>query len=688
MISRFYAIVALLLLIGTSAYAGNIQHLKLSLAEKEIQIGPDGKASVKILVGIDKGWHTYGFELTDADGGSAPTEIAILPSKFIERAGPLTSSKPKREYDSSVGGTVYKHKLHADFTVPIRLKKGIGKGTYKASLEYLAMVCDTVRCLPPEADTLHFTVVVPDGVNLGATEDGAMGAATIDSAASVTASVDDKSATPGTPASGQAAVSKAPAEAVSGAQTESQKEIEAKKKEGLWAFFLFAMLQGGLALLTPCVFPMIPITVSFFTKRAEKQNNRWQGIRDSFIYSLGIIFTFVGIGVVVAAIYGGTGIGDIASNPAVNIAIALVFFLLALNLFGVYEIRVPSAILNSLNARSNQGNGVTSILLMGVVFTLTSFTCTVPFVSFVLGGVDKGDFLFPIVGMLGFSTVFATPFFVLALFPSAMAALPKAGGWMNNVKVVMGFLEIAFALKFISSVDLVLGWGILPREMFLGLWIACGLLIVLYILGLFHLPHDSKVQSVGAPRLLFAILFTGATFYLMSGLYGKALGEIDAYLPPQNYSELIESVRGGGAPAEPSTVKAQVTSGAPGGAPAGDAHANWIMSYEEGLRVAKETGKPIFIDFTGFFCTNCRWMEANIFPHNDVQALMNNMIKVQLYTDKRQEPYLSNKKLQVDRFGSLELPLYVILKPDGELIASKAFTRNKQEFIAFLKKAG
>ncbi len=667
-----------------------VEIAKVSLKSQEVEIAPDGKGSVVVQMNVKNGWWSYGTSTMVGPDGIGPqsTTFSVISPTFLKSKGKVKVSKIKKQYDPNFEVEVEKVIGHADFTVPLSVTKAAKPGKHKVAMEIYYMACDSSRCLNPEADTLRFTVIVPE--NMGAIEDDeAMGDASTDSAAAAVASVDNSTPTimqdNVSSVGGKAAASTA-AVGVSGvAQTESQMLIEKEKEKGLWGFFLFAMLQGALALLTPCVFPMIPITVSFFTKRAEKQNHRWHGIRDSFVYSLGIIFTFVGLGVVVAAIAGGTGIGEIAASPIVNIAIAAVFFMLALNLFGVYEIRVPSSILNKLNARSNQGNGITSVLLMGVVFTLTSFTCTVPFVGFVLSGVSQGEFLYPVVGMLGFSTVFAAPFFLLALFPTAMAALPKAGGWMNNVKVVMGFLEVAFALKFISNADLVLGWGILPREMFLGLWIACGLLIVLYILGLFHLPHDSKVQSVGAPRLLFSIVFAGMTFYLLSGLYGRPLGEIDAFLPPQNYQQIIEAAHGGAAAA--SAMTAPTTNMVGESTTAADDHKSWIMSYEEGLRIAQETGKPVFIDFTGFTCTNCRWMEANIFPHDDVRALMNGMVKVQLYTDRREEPYISNKKLQQQRFGSLELPLYVILTPKGELIASKAFTRNKQEFIDFLKKA-
>jgi thiol:disulfide interchange protein DsbD len=283
--------------------------------------------------------------------------------------------------------------------------------------------------------------------------------------------------------------------------------------------------------------------------------------------------------------------------------------------------------------------------------------------------------------MLGFSAVFAAPFFLLALFPSAMSKLPKSGGWMNNVKVVMGFMEIAAAIKFISNVDLVWGWGVLPRELFLAIWIGCATLATLYILGLFKFSLDSNVDRVGGGRAIFAILFASITFYLLSGLYGKPLGELDAFLPPPDY-EQHTGAQTGGTPVQ----TASMGGGSSLKTNAEASEENWHSDYKTALAESKKTGKPLFIDFTGFTCTNCRWMERNMFPKQQIVGLMDQMIKVRLYTDRREEPYLSNKTMQQTRFGSIELPLYVVMKPNEEVVGTKAFTRNEGEFTEFLKK--
>jgi thiol:disulfide interchange protein DsbD len=284
--------------------------------------------------------------------------------------------------------------------------------------------------------------------------------------------------------------------------------------------------------------------------------------------------------------------------------------------------------------------------------------------------------------MLGFSAVFAAPFFLLALFPSFMQKLPKAGGWMNNVKVVMGFLEIAAAIKFISNVDLVWSLGIMPREMFLAIWIGCAVLITLYVLGTFRLPHDSEVNGVSSPRLIFAILFSTITIYLWSGLYGKSLGELDAFLPPPDYEQLMSSSAGSIQSTGPVNSN---PSGSTAVKPSGEENSEWLTDYKQALKIAKETNKSLFIDFTGFTCTNCRWMETKMFVKTEIDKLIGQYVKVRLYTDRQQEPYISNKMLQMEKFNSIELPLYVILRPDGELVGTKAFTRDEKEFLTFLQ---
>jgi thiol:disulfide interchange protein DsbD len=460
-------------------------------------------------------------------------------------------------------------------------------------------------------------------------------------------------------------------------KTESQLEIERKKSEGIGSFLWFAMGAGALALLTPCVFPMIPITVSFFTKRSEKENSK--ALRDALFYAIGIMLTFTGLGVLLAAVFGATGIRDFAANGWINLFIAAIFVIFALNLFGAFEIQLPSGLMNKLNQKSNAGSGIVSVLLMALTFSITSFTCTVPFVGSTLIAASGGEWFYPILGMIGFSGVFAAPFFLLALFPSLMKKLPKAGGWMNNVKVVMGFVEIAAAIKFLSNADLVWNWGVLPKELFLAIWVAICLLITIYILGFFRMHHDSKVDGIKASRAIWSIFFCAIGFYFLTGMFGKTLGELDAFLPPAEYRDLMNS----------SEISTSGTSTNLLNSNANNSQVNeivWLKDYEEGLIMAKETGKPVFIDFTGFTCTNCRWMEQNMFKRSEISSRMAQFIGVKLFTDRREEPYSTNKKMQQEMYGSIELPLYVIISPDGQHVGTKTFTRDMNEFIEFLDK--
>lgn len=693
LILRFVLTMTIVLLAGTTAHAA---HIKFSAAPQRLTLKPGEKALLKLTFTIDDGWKTYGLQpRKDKDGlGPQETEITLASASVLKLAGKVQAPKPKQKFDDAFQITVDYYEHEATFTLPVQATSNLKSGEYKTAVKIYYMVCDAQRCLPPTEDSVSVTVVIAGNgeqatavsstspQNQFPPHDSTVPTATVqvqkhDSATVASATTSQPSSQPALPAKPQA-------------QTESQTEIAKKRSEGIWSFLWFAMGAGASALLTPCVFPMIPITVSFFTKRAEKKRSR--GLRDSLVYALGIILTFTALGFALSLVFGATGISDFAANPWVNVGIATLFVVLAFNLFGTFEIPLPTEFLNNLNNKSNEGDGIISVLLMGLTFSITSFTCTVPFVGAALVSASSGEWFYPIVGMAGFSGVFALPFFLLALFPSALSSLPKAGGWMNNVKVVMGFLEIAAALKFISNADLVWSWGILSREVFLAIWIGCAFLIVLYILGVFRFPHDSPVQGVGAVRAVMALVFASMTFYLLSGLFGKKLGELDAFLPPKDYESLVSgqsslvigqsSLVGSASTSrtnQPMTNDQLTNNNA--------ANEQWISSYDEALQEAQRTGKPVFIDFTGYTCTNCRWMESNVFPVPEVQALMQNAVRLRLYTDRRTEPSLSNKKRQLEQFGSIELPLYVLLKPDGTLIATKAFTRDRQEFVSFLKKA-
>jgi thiol:disulfide interchange protein DsbD len=435
----------------------------------------------------------------------------------------------------------------------------------------------------------------------------------------------------------------------------------------LFSFLWLAASLGALSLLTPCVFPMIPITVSYFTNHSA--GNRAKAVKLASIYSLGIILTFTILGMLLAIFVGAAGITLFAANPYVNLLITGIFLFFAFNLFGAYEITVPTGVLTKLDnltrSKEGEGSGIVGALLMGLTFTLTSFTCTSPFVGTILVSASQGNWQMPLLGMLAFSTVFALPFFVLALAPQYVSSLPRAGGWMNSIKVAMGFLEVAAAMKFISNVDLIWKWGIFTRPIVLAIWIAIGIILAIYLLGKFQLPHDSKPERIGAFRLMSAIVSLAISFYLLTGLFGAKLGELEAFLPP----DLENS-------------SARMFSGK-------SEELKWIDNdYDAALAKAKAENKLIFVDFTGYTCTNCRWMEANIFPKREVETELSKFVLARLYTDDGSEINNQNQAFEQNNFGTVALPFYAVVDARGKTVATfPGLTRNAAEFVDFLQKS-
>jgi thiol:disulfide interchange protein DsbD len=445
----------------------------------------------------------------------------------------------------------------------------------------------------------------------------------------------------------------------------------------IWSFIWLALTFGAISLLTPCVFPMIPITVSYFMNHAH--GDRGKTIKLATVYSAGIVATFSLLGMALAVFLGAAGITLFAANPWVNLVIAAIFIAFAFNLFGFYEITIPASVLTKLDklTRAEEGKGSAYIgaLLMGLTFTLTSFTCTSPFIGTILVSTAQGNWQMPLLGMLVFSTVFALPFFVLATVPRLLHSLPRSGGWLNSVKVVMGFLEVAAAVKFLSNIDLVwgaayasssgpfYGWAF-TRELVLAIWIVIGLAISGYILGLFRLRNDSPVKKLTMLRIIFAGAFFAICIYLATGILGKKLGELESFLPPKN-AESSLNILGNK-----------------------NEESKWITNdLEEAKRQAVLQNKKIFIDFTGYTCTNCRWMEANIFPQQDVRHALEQFVLVRLYTDGEGEIYERQQQLEQDLFGTVALPYYAIMDADGKPVAAfPGLTRSSAEFIDFLNK--
>ena len=621
--------------------------------KKEIKIGETFE--VKVHANIFEDWHLY--STTVSPDAAQPTAFNIKENNIFKINSKIKQPTPISKYDEilSVNTEYFEKSATFSFNVTVSENAKIGLNDLTVIAEY--MLCNDRFCLPPVDDEIKLKVNVAQAEKIATSTD-----LTTDKSNSETSNTLANADTLTNTDTANYLTNSIP-------NLDEKKlasaDVDDAKSKGLLSFIGFSMTMGLLALLTPCVFPMVPITVSFFTKREQK--TRKQGVKDAAIYSVGIIFTFVVLGFLLALLFGASGINQFAANPWINLIIAGIFIAFALNLFGLFEIALPASLLTKLNQSSSKNSGITSILLMGLTFSLTSFTCTVPFIGTIMVAAASGDFMWPIIGMIAYATMFSLPFFLLALFPMYLKSMPKSGGWLNSVKVTMGFLEIAAAMKFLSNADLVWQWGILTFELFLSGWVAISILIVIYLLGKIELPHDTKVEKVGVARLLFCMFFLSIGIYLSIGLLGKPLGELDAFLPPREY------------PGGTTTASIVETN---------KAKEIWLNNLTDAFKLAKEENKKIFLDFTGYTCTNCRWMETNIFTQSKVSSLFENYILVKLYTDGTGDIYKQNRKYQETRFGTIALPFYVVLDNNDNLISTfPGLSRDVNQFIAFLEKS-
>ncbi len=481
--------------------------------------------------------------------------------------------------------------------------------------------------------------------------------------------------------------------------TTSSIEILPTQEEGsLWGFMVLAFLAGMAALLTPCVFPMIPMTVSFFTGRA---GNRATGIRNAFIYGFSIIAIYTVAGTAVAAIQGPEFANWLATHWIPNLFFFGVFIFFALAFLGMFELTLPSGLVNKVDEKAEKG-GFTGIFFMAFTLVLVSFSCTGPIVGSILISSAGGELVKPILGMFAFSLAFAIPFTLFAIFPEWMNRLPKSGGWLNSVKVVLGFLELALAFKFLSIADLVYHWGILDRDIFLIIWIVIFAGLGLYLLGKIRLPHDSPMDAIGVPRLLLALVTFMFVLYMIPGLFGAPLKYLSGFLPPMstqqfkltaglNTADVGENILG--EPVKYADIPLEIPHGIQG-----------YFDYEQAMRAAKKANKPLLIDFTGHGCVNCRKMEENVWVDPQVlKRLKEDFVMVALYIDERldlpeSDWYTSdydgkvkktlgkqNADFQITRFQNNAQPYYVILDHNGNLLAQpKGYDTDIQAFIEFL----
>ena len=582
------------------------------------------KVTLSLDIDIDPGWNIYA---TNPEESLRPTEIEYEDTTLFDLRGIFKEPKKVYKYDKNFEMQVGLHYNQFKIQQDLLISKSLSPGEYPVNATLSYLVCDSTKCIP-KWDDFTFNLKIEPG------ESRQEFKGNIDLEYPKYNSEVNKMMT-------------------------DDADFNKALQGGLFSFILFAMGMGFLALLTPCVFPMIPITVSFFTKHGE--DNDSNPIFAALIYTLGIIVIFTSLGLLLAFTLGATGANQIASSPIINLFIAALFIYFAFSLFGQYEIRLPNALQQFSLKQENQG-GIIGILFMALTFTLTSFTCTVQFVGLLLVAASQGETFWPIVGMLAFSFTFALPFFFLALFPQYLAKIPKSGGWLNSVKVTMGFLELGAAMKFLSNADLVLGWGVFTYHSVLATWTVIALMMGFYILGKIQLPHDSKLEVIGVPRLMLSIIFLTFGLYLGRGLIGQPIhGLIDSYLPPK--METVSKIH--------SSEESELV---------------WIENFDEGLKKAKEVNKPMFVDFTGYTCTNCRWMETNVFEEPPVQELFKEFVLIRLYTDGG-ENHREYQQMEVDRFNTAALPFYVILTPDDEEITRfPGMDPDVSKFVDFLER--
>jgi thiol:disulfide interchange protein DsbD len=575
---------------------------------------------------IQPHWHVY--SMTTPPGGPNPTTAGIADNPAV--AGfKIYQPKPDRKLDPSFGidTETYSEQYVLLFDVELKKDASAGPADIAANVRYQS--CNDTICLPPKKKS-------------------AMASITIDSSAQAAAI-----AIP-------AGYSLVPTAAAKSSATPPQAP-PVQQSSGFGLFLLTAFAAGLAAIFTPCVFPMIPFTVTYFLNR--QTGGKRDGLLQAAVFCLGIIVLFTGLGALMKAIAGPFGVVQLGNSPWVNGFIAAVFVVFGLSLLGAYELTLPSGMLTKMN-QASEGGGYLGTLLMGLTFTLTSFACVGPFVGPLLAASVQTSQ--PIAGMAAFATGLASPFFILALFPSFLQKLPKSGGWLMRVKVVAGFVVLAIAMKYLSSADQILQTDLISREMFLASWVVLFALPGLYLLGLLRLEGIKADDSLGVGRVLVAALFLTFSISLLPGLFGASLGNVEAFIPVQAKTTAL--LGGSGAPASPVWLKNQ---------------------YKEALAKARAENKLVFINFTGYACTNCHWMKANMFPRPEVNGLLKDFVLVDLYTDGTDAPSEQNQQLEEKRFGTVAIPFYAIVDPDERSIATfPGLTRNAAEFVMFLKSRG
>ena len=633
--------------------------------------------TIVLTATIKPNWHLYATDLPA--GGPTPTHLLVDKISGAELVGKLTSdTKPIEKYDPNFEMNLRFFSGKVTFRQKIRITDPT-KFAFEGAIRHMA--CDDERCL--SQSNWDFSVQTKDLGKLA----GAAPTATAESQApqaptpimgepsadSTTSAPDTLSANQET---AQGVVSDLWAPVIPELKAYGDKALN-QAEGSLWMLLVGGFLGGLVALVMPCVWPLIQMTVSFFLKRSK---DRKKGIRDAVLYGISIIVIYVALGLAVSGAFGASALNDLATNAYFNIAFFLLLVFFAVSFFGAFELVLPASWTSKMDQKADSASGLVSIFFMAFTLSLVSFSCTGPIIGTLLvqAATSSTGILAPAVGMLGFALALALPFTLFAIFPNLLQSMPKSGGWLNSVKVVLAFIELALALKFLSVADLAYGWHILDREVFLSLWIVIFTLLGLYLIGKIRFPHDTPQEKTPIPALFLAIVSFAFALYMVPGLVGAPLRAISAFSPPLSTQDL-------------NLYK-------------GEVHAQF-SDYETGMAYAKQVGKPVMIDFSGYGCVNCRKMEASVWTDANVKATLDNdYVLITLMVDEKTalpepiEVEEAGKKiklrtvgdkwsyLQRMKFGANAQPFYVLLDNEGKPLASSyAYNEDVPAYMDFLK---
>jgi len=638
----------------------------------ELKTINETEAEIRFTASIDKGWHVYSVNLPSGGPISATFNVEkIEGAKLIGKLTPL--SKEIEKFDKVFEMKLRYFEHSATFSQKIKITGSSYK--IKGYLEYGA--CDDESCLPPTEVPFNFQ---------GKGSAKAVAEAAKDAE---TSSKDVK----------EEPVTALTVDTLAIAKTDSVASTDTVAKSDYWKpviselqsfggstdhknlswiyIFVTGFLGGLLALFTPCVWPIIPMTVSFFLKRAKDKK---KGIRDAILYGVSIVVIYLILGLAVTLIFGASALNALSTNAIFNILFFLMLVVFAASFFGAFEITLPSSWSTKVDSKAESTSGLLSIFLMAFTLTLVSFSCTGPIIGFLLVQVStSGSIVAPAIGMLGFAIALALPFTLFALFPSWLKSMPRSGGWMNQVKVVLGFLELAFALKFFSVADLAYGWRLLDRETFLALWIVIFALLGLYLLGKIRFPHDDEDAKTSVPAFFIALVSLAFSVYMIPGLWGAPLKAVSAFAPPMKTQDFNLYTK--------------------------EVHAKFD-DFDAGMEYARQQGKPVMIDFTGYGCVNCRKMELAVWIDSKVSSIIeNDYVLISLYVDDKKPlpaPITVTENgtertlrtigdkwsyLQRIKFGSNAQPFYVLLDNEGKpLNKSYAYDEDIDKYVEFLQK--